>query len=448
MIKQIKWKDHPILGDLELDFTKEDGSIYNTIVFAGENGTGKTTILENLSEFLNLGALEYIDYIKYVVNDEEYSLYPQDEFTGAKFGFHKRKNETTGEIINVSTGKHDIIREKGKNLEDIRSYGCSYSRARSGFETKRVTSTTTQQLDGESHENDENQDFTSIKQLIVDVQTQDSSEWWNIAGNEDKPSFEEFKKQSKIFRFENAFNTFFDTISFKKIDNNDPTEKRILFEKHGKEISIDQLSTGEKQIVFRGAHLLKNAKNLSNGTVLIDEPEISMHPKWQEKILSYYRNLFTNGGVQTTQIMFATHSNYVLKSSLEDKDNVLVIILQDKDGTINAKKVNSSFILPMITAAEINYWAFNILSVDYHIQLYGYLQEKENKFTVKACDDFIFNHIEFNQALHGKNSSYKGTSYQTLPTFVRNSIDHPATSASYTSEELRISLELLIELCN
>ena len=74
MIKQIKWKDHPILGDLELDFTKEDGSIYNTIVFAGENGTGKTTILENLSEFLNLGALEYIDYINELAKDKEYRL--------------------------------------------------------------------------------------------------------------------------------------------------------------------------------------------------------------------------------------------------------------------------------------------------------------------------------------------------------------------------------------
>ena len=435
MIKKVKWKEHPILGNLELDFTKEDGSIYNTIVFAGENGTGKTTILENLSEFLNLGAIEYVDYIEYLVNGVEYSLCPQDDFHGAKFGFHKRKNKATGEIVNISNGKHNEPKKVLEDLEDIRAYGCAYSKARSGFETNRVTSTTTQQLDRESYENDEKQDFTSIKQLIVDVQTQDSSEWWNIAGNEDKPSFEEFKKQSKIFRFEKAFNEFFDTISFKKIDNNDPTEKRILFEKHGKEISIDQLSTGEKQIVFRGAHLLKNAKNLSNGTVLIDEPEMSMHPKWQEKILSYYRNLFTNGGAQNTQMMFATHSNYVLKSSLEDKDNVLVIILQDKDGTINAKKVNSSFILPTITAAEVNYWAFNIISVDYHIQLYGYLQEKEN------------NHIEFNQALHGKNSSYKGTSYQTLPTFVRNSIDHPATSAVYTSEELRISLELLIELC-
>ena len=48
MIRKIKWNDHAILGNLELDFAKPDGSVYNTIVLAGENGTGKTTILERL----------------------------------------------------------------------------------------------------------------------------------------------------------------------------------------------------------------------------------------------------------------------------------------------------------------------------------------------------------------------------------------------------------------
>lgn len=47
MIQRVKWNNHIVLGDLELDFTKNDGSSYSTIVLAGENGTGKTTILEH-----------------------------------------------------------------------------------------------------------------------------------------------------------------------------------------------------------------------------------------------------------------------------------------------------------------------------------------------------------------------------------------------------------------
>ena len=51
MLTRIKWKNHNVLGNLELDLTKEDGTPYNTIVFAGENGVGKTTILDTLAYF-------------------------------------------------------------------------------------------------------------------------------------------------------------------------------------------------------------------------------------------------------------------------------------------------------------------------------------------------------------------------------------------------------------
>ncbi len=65
MIKKLKWKNYLSLGNLELDFSKTDGTVYNTIVLAGENGTGKTTILETLSSYLDrrsLAPFEYVDY--------------------------------------------------------------------------------------------------------------------------------------------------------------------------------------------------------------------------------------------------------------------------------------------------------------------------------------------------------------------------------------------------
>ena len=49
------------------------------------------------------------------------------------------------------------------------------------------------------------------------------------------------------------FDNFFENkIKYSKIENN-LTEKIILFKKYERDISIDNLSTGEKQIVFRGA---------------------------------------------------------------------------------------------------------------------------------------------------------------------------------------------------
>ena len=51
MIRKMKWKNHSILENLELDFTRNDGSIYPTVLIVGENGSGKTTVLDTLSEF-------------------------------------------------------------------------------------------------------------------------------------------------------------------------------------------------------------------------------------------------------------------------------------------------------------------------------------------------------------------------------------------------------------
>ncbi len=72
MIRRIKWKDHPVLGNLELDFTKKNREgIYNTIVLIGENGSGKTSILESLNNFLNNASIEDFDYIEYSLDDNK-----------------------------------------------------------------------------------------------------------------------------------------------------------------------------------------------------------------------------------------------------------------------------------------------------------------------------------------------------------------------------------------
>lgn len=451
MIRKIKWNNHDILGNLELDFTKPDGSIYNTIVLAGENGTGKTTILETLSTFLNLGSIEAFEYIKYVVDGVPYTI-SQRANVNPELGFHVRKNESDGTTQTIRTNRNNSLQLIDSDLSDLRHYGFSYSKARSGFNTQKVKSTTTQQLDSEKYENDSKDDFTSVKQLIVDIDAQDNSEWMRITKAGMQTSFTIFKQTSKMYRFDKAFNEFFGTVKFKGVDNTNPEEIKILFEKHGKEISVDSLSTGEKQIVFRGAHLLKNINSMSGGIALIDEPELSMHPKWQQKVLRYYRSLFNKNGSQDAQIIIATHSEYVLRSALEDRNNVLIIVLSDDNGSIHSKNITAPTILPTITSAETNYLAFGILSVDYHIELYGYLQNKTGNDTVKSCDDYIAQSAFFNSALHAKTSSFTNqrghtTSYQTLPTYIRNLIDHPDPTQNYTQEEFKRSIELLIELC-
>ena len=53
-IRKIEYTNHPIFGDLKLDFTDKDGKTLNTIIIAGENGVGKSLLLNNIFDFSNL----------------------------------------------------------------------------------------------------------------------------------------------------------------------------------------------------------------------------------------------------------------------------------------------------------------------------------------------------------------------------------------------------------
>lgn len=447
MIKKIKIKEYNLLKDLELDFTKPDGGIYNTIILAGENGTGKTSILDALAEYLNRQSLLPFEWIEYCVNEKCFNIVPQKN--DGKYGYHIRKDMNTGDVSYINSGLHNNEEQIIKDVLDLRHYGFAYSRARSGFKTEQVKSVTTEQIDDGKYEPDNQESFTRIKQLLIDIDGQDASDWkkYSEAGGLNDVKYKEFKKQSKGYRFEKAFNDFFVGIKYKGIDNDDPKEKIVQFEKYSQIIAVDQLSTGEKQIVFRGAHLLKNSKNIAGGIVLIDEPELSMHPLWQKKILNYYRGLFTSGGIQTVQMIIATHSEYVIQSALKDQDDVLVIILTDEDGEIKNKRVTAPRALPTITSAETNYLAFGVPSTDYHIELYGFLQTKTGNEHIKDCDRFIASQPKYDKSKHEKIDFYKNQHYQTLPTYIRNAIDHPDSGREYSEEELKESIDLLVELC-
>lgn len=442
MITNIQWDNDLILGNLNLSFTKDDGTPYKTIVLAGENGTGKTRILQTIATFLNLGTIEPFKSITYDVSGVKYTITPHD--TNVSIGFHKRTKEGENVSATISGHRGDLNKIK-EDILDIRHYGCAYSKARSGFNTKPVKSTTTQQLDADSYDNDDSDDFTSIKQLIVDVKAQDNSSLDKLTSKGEYTNYEDFHRTSKIFRFENAFNNFFDTIKFEGVDEEATDEKKVTFSKNGKNIAIDDLSTGEKQIVFRGAQLLKNSNNLNGGIVLIDEPELSMHPKWQSKVFDYYTGLFSQGGTQMSQIFFATHSENVIQAATKDLDNTLIIILSSDGGVIKADKM-SKMVLPTATAAEINYLAFGVHTVDYHIALYGDFQLQTGKSAIAAADTEIESQPEYVPAHHEKVDAY-GPGYKTLPTYIRNKIDHPDSPRVYTEAEFEKSTLLLRSIC-
>jgi predicted ATP-binding protein involved in virulence len=81
----------------------------------------------------------------------------------------------------------------------------------------------------------------------------------------------------------------------------------------GKTTDITALSSGERQIFVLITHLVFTPLMRAENVLLIDEPELSLHLKWQKGFVSAIRA--ANPGIQ---MILATHSPEII-FDLEDK---------------------------------------------------------------------------------------------------------------------------------
>lgn len=467
-LRKAKWQNHPSLGNLELDFTRVDGTAYDTVVLIGENGSGKTSVMESIGTFLNVGSFDPFEYLEFEVDGGIYRVLHRDETYGGNNTFFRLQDMASGGIANIHVDRYNNSQELENNTKDPRHYGCVISKARANYRTDKIKHTTTSHLDSSKYSNDNDDNFTSLKQMFVDIVSQDEHDYTVInegKSQADTITVEQFRSDhSKQYRFVHAFDAFFADRGLKYCEvENQGDNKEIFFKRGGSKIEIDSLSTGEKQIVYRGMFLLRNLNMLSGGIVFVDEPELSMHPRWQKKILSFYEDLFRDKlGRRMVQMFVATHSNYVVDSAFTDADNHLVLLLSsDNNGVVTCHKVaNADRVLPRISTSEINYLAFHLPSIEYHTELYGHLQiqagnlSRGRTFSVKEMDDYIKGQQLYNPRIHAKQYKFErsandSTTYDTLCSYIRNCIDHPDPSKHTppTESELETSIELLRELC-
>ena len=97
-------------------------------------------------------------------------------------------------------------------------------------------------------------------------------------------------------------------------------DKNIFFENSlGDKISIDSLSTGEKELLSKVFFLY--ISDIKDSIILIDEPEISLHPSWQNRVVTIYKNFAKKNN---NQIIIATHSPQIVASTPNESLRVLV----------------------------------------------------------------------------------------------------------------------------
>ena len=436
-LREIKWKSHPILGNLKLNFLNGNKEPCDTIILAGENGTGKTTILETIHSFLNMGPITPFEYIEYQINSNIYTAYPiEDNFHNNYFII---QNIETQQERKIQTDRYNNFNRIKEDTEDPRHYGCLYSKAQANYPTQPIQVIGRNSLDNDIYTEEKEIKADALKQLLIDIQTLDNND-----ANRTRPQTQEewthFDSQSRIYRFSSTFNAFFSgVLTYDRIEfDNENNNYQIYFKKNGIDIKIDNLSTGESQIVFRGTYLLRNVGKLNGCIVFIDEPEISMHPLWQQKILSYYKGLFIHNNQQIAQLIIATHSQGIVSEALKDSVNTKVIkLMYNADGSIQNADISIPPVLKNIQSVEVNYQVFGVASTDYHNALYGYIENKgwmsDYKRKKGESEDYI---------KQKKDGTPESPVKKCLSEKIRHIIHHPENKYnSYTSDELKKSIE-------
>ena len=306
-IKNLHIKEFKGLRDISINFEKNDEPL-DLVVLAGSNGSGKTRILESILDYFNIVLVvpeEAQNKIELFFESMEEKCIDKlghelSFMYCLKFGSKEKKIS----VGSVGARYLDIKKELNILPKII------YAPAEMNFKKMDMASTTLIQ----------EYNFINIinTNLVKDI-----------------PSYIATKIISAIFKNKNEkvgdvqkkvfdeINEIFEILDIDvKIEDISQDGRNIPIFKNsaGDKFDINELSSGEKQLFLRT--LAIKMLNPENSIILIDEPELSLHPKWQQRIVDVYRKIGKNN-----QIIIATHSPHILGSV--KKENIMLL---DKDG--------------------------------------------------------------------------------------------------------------------
>ena len=304
-IKNLHIKEFKGLRDISINLEKNDEPL-DLVVLAGSNGSGKTRVLESILQYFQ----DHIQY-NYRGNSNKIEIYFEEKekicrnnvgdemelYEGLKsFSYH--------EIDNPRNEKHIKIKKELNILPKI-----IYVPTEINFQKMNTASTTLVQ----------EYNFINIvnTNLIKDIPSYIATKMISAMLKNKNEKVGDVQK--KVF---NEINEIFENLSIDvKVEDisQDGRNITLFTNSSGDEFDINELSSGEKQLFLRT--LAIKMLNPENSIILIDEPELSLHPKWQQRIVDVYRKIGKNN-----QIIIATHSPHILGSV--KKENIMLL---DKD---------------------------------------------------------------------------------------------------------------------